>query len=96
MSNRRGYWLRLFRGSVLYGHIVTHSPGGPGPPDPERARLGIHSHMNGRGERRAKRVRSSARLDRPLRWHILQSNTAPTPERVARLGHLPQERWMVL
>ena len=32
MINRRGYWLRLFHGSVSYEQ-VTHARSGPGPPD---------------------------------------------------------------
>jgi hypothetical protein len=45
MSNRRGYWLRRSRGSVAYNQ-VTHSRGGPGPPDPQYAGLDIHSHTS--------------------------------------------------
>jgi hypothetical protein len=45
MINRRGYWLRLFHGSVSYDHVI-HSRGGPGPPDAKRARLDIGSHIN--------------------------------------------------
>jgi hypothetical protein len=53
MSNRRGYWLRLLRGSVLYDDGVTDSRGSPGLPDSEPAKLDIHSHINGQAERPA-------------------------------------------
>jgi len=45
MINRRGYWLRLFPGSVSY-NPVTHPRSGPGPPTSKRARLDIGSHTN--------------------------------------------------
>jgi len=55
MSNRRGYWLRRFRGSVLSGSHVSHAPSGKGPPpDLTRVRLDIHSHTNAQDHPRPK------------------------------------------
>ena len=59
-------------------------------------RLDIGSHINVRGERRAKRARSSAMLDCPSRWQILQSNTAASLEGVARLGYSPEKLRVML
>jgi hypothetical protein len=51
MINRRGYWLRLFHGSVSYDD-VTPSRSGPGPPDAKRVRLDIGSHINAQADPR--------------------------------------------
>jgi len=71
MINRRGYWLRLFHGSVSYEE-VTQAHSGPGPPDTTRARLDIGSHINAHAQRPGREHR-----EHQVRWTAVILIQAP-------------------